>query len=235
MATTAINTLAYGITIAIIALSLVLLTGYAGEINLAALSFGAIGTIIVFHFGITGTGNDARMTLWGILLAAIACAVVGALVALPALRLRGLYLALATMAFGVFVSRMVLTEIGQREIFGWKFSIFEGGSLTIPRPEIGPLDFKSNESFLMLVTVVFAPDGHRPRVPAPQLLRPSPRRHEGQPGGVRHPRHERRAPQAVGVHALGRHRRRRRRAHVGPARLGQPRPLRHLHQPRVCC
>jgi branched-chain amino acid transport system permease protein len=109
----------------------------------------------VFHFGITGTGNAARMTLWGILLAAIASAVVGALVALPALRLRGLYLALATMAFGVFVSRMVLTEIGQREIFGWKFSIFEGGSLTIPRPEIGPLDFKSNESFLMLVTVVF--------------------------------------------------------------------------------
>ena len=43
----------------------------------------------------------------------------------------------------------------QREIFGWKFSIFEGGSLTIPRPKVGPFDFKSNESFLMLVTVVF--------------------------------------------------------------------------------
>ncbi len=156
MATTAINTLAYGITLSIIALSLVLLTGYAGEINLAALSFGAIGTIIVFHYGISGTGNDARMTLWGILLAAVVCAVVGALVALPALRLRGLYLALATMAFGVFVSRMVLTEIGERELFGIKFSIFQGGSLTIPRPEIGPFDFKSNDSFLMLATVVFA-------------------------------------------------------------------------------
>ncbi len=95
------------------------------------------------------------MTLQGIFFAAIACAVVGALVALPALRLRGLYLALATMAFGVFVSRMVLTEIGEREIFGWKFSIFQGGSLTIPRPEFFGLDFKSNESFLMLVTVVF--------------------------------------------------------------------------------
>ena len=156
MATTAINTLAYGITLGIIALSLVLLTGYAGEINLAALSFGAIGTIVVFHFGVTGTGPAARMTMQGIFFAAIASAIVGALVALPALRLRGLYLALATMAFGVFVSRMVLTEIGQRELFGIRFSIFEGGSLTIPRPEIGPLDFKSNDSFLMLVTVVFA-------------------------------------------------------------------------------
>src|SRR5690242_17307914 len=79
MATTAINTLAYGITLGIIALSLVLLTGYAGEINLAALSFGAIGTIIVFHYGISGSGNDARMTLQGIFFAAVACAIVGAL------------------------------------------------------------------------------------------------------------------------------------------------------------
>jgi branched-subunit amino acid ABC-type transport system permease component len=156
MATTAINTLAYGITLSIIALSLVLLTGFAGEINLAALSFGAIGTIVVFHYGVTGSGNDARMTLWGILLAAVVTALVGAVVALPALRLRGLYLALATMAFGVFVSRMVLTEIGERELFGIRFSIFQGGSLTIPRPEVGPLDFKSNESFLILVTVLFA-------------------------------------------------------------------------------
>jgi branched-subunit amino acid ABC-type transport system permease component len=156
MEATAINTLAFGVTFALVALSLVLLTGYAGEINLAALSFGAIGTIIVYHFGVSGSGPSARTTLLGFVLAGVVCAVVGALVALPALRLRGLYLALATMAFGVFVSRMVLTEIGERELFGVRFSIFEGGSLTIPRPEIGPLDFTDNGDFLMLVTVLFA-------------------------------------------------------------------------------
>ena len=156
MAPTAVSTLSFGMTLAIIALSLVLLTGYAGEINLAALSFGAIGTIVVFHYGRTGVGSEARLTLWGIVLAAVVCAVVGALVALPALRLRGLYLALATMAFGVFVSRMVLTEIGPRELFGFEFSIFPGGSLTIPRPRLGPLDFKSSGTFLLLVTVLFA-------------------------------------------------------------------------------
>jgi branched-chain amino acid transport system permease protein len=157
MATTAINTIAFGMTFALVALSLVLLTGYAGEINLAALSFGAIGTIIVYHFGVSGgTGPTGRTTLWGFVLAGVVCAIVGALVALPALRLRGLYLALATMAFGVFVSRMVLTEIGERELFGVRFSIFQGGSLTIPRPKVWFLDFKDNGAFLMLVTVLFA-------------------------------------------------------------------------------
>ncbi len=156
METTAVNTLAFALTFALVALSLVLLTGYAGEINLAALSFGAIGTIVVYHFGVSGSGPGARTTVVGFVLAGVVSAVVGALVALPALRLRGLYLALATMAFGVFVSRMVLTEIGERELFGVRFSIFEGGSLTIPRPAIGPLDFTDNGDFLMLVTVLFA-------------------------------------------------------------------------------
>ena len=156
MAPTAINSMAFGMTLAVIALSLVLLTGYAGEINLAAVSFGAIGTIIVFHFGITGRGFEARTTIWGYLLAAVFCAFVGALVALPALRLRGLYLALATMAFGVLVSNMVLREIGPRTLFGRKFSIFPSGTLTVPKPKFGPFDFNSMPTFLMFVTVLFA-------------------------------------------------------------------------------
>ena len=123
------------------------------------LSFGAIGTIVVLHFGVDGTGIDARMTLWGFLAGRRRVrALVGALVALPALRLRGLYLALATMAFGVFVSRMVLREIGERKLpLSTRGSrIFPSGSLTVPRPKFGPLDLKSTRPFLMLVTVVFA-------------------------------------------------------------------------------
>src|SRR5439155_19918847 len=110
MEPTAVSTMALGMTFAIMALSLVLLTGFAGEINLAAVSFGGIGTVIVFHYGLHGHGLDQRITVWGLLLAALVCAVVGALVALPALRLRGLYLALATMAFGVFVTNVVLLD-----------------------------------------------------------------------------------------------------------------------------
>jgi ABC-type branched-subunit amino acid transport system permease subunit len=158
MEPTAINTLAFGMTLAVVALSLVLLTGFAGEINLAAMSFGAIGAIIVYHFGRNGSGPTSYTDIFGYVLAAIVCAVVGAVVALPALRLRGLYLALSTMAFGVFVSHMVLREISERKlpIFGTRFTIFPSGNLVIPRPKFGPLDLRPMPTFLMFITVLFA-------------------------------------------------------------------------------
>jgi branched-chain amino acid transport system permease protein len=152
----AINMLSYGIALSIVALSLVLLTGYAGEINLGVLAFAGIAAIILFHYGVTGVGPDARSQWYGYFLAAAVCAVVGALVALPALRLRGLYLALATAAFGVFVSNMVFKENRPRELFGVEFNIFPNGTLTMPRLEIGPFDFKGQRPFLMPVTIVFA-------------------------------------------------------------------------------
>ena len=158
LAPTAVNDLAFGMTMAIMALSLVLLTGYAGEINLAVLSFGAIGAIIVHHFGIVGSGRDARSTLFGYVAAAVVCAVVGALVALPSLRLRGLYLALSTMAFGVFVTNMLLRDITDRKLplLHTEFSIFPSGNLGVARPKFGPVDLVAMPSFLMFVTVLFA-------------------------------------------------------------------------------
>jgi branched-chain amino acid transport system permease protein len=158
LAPTAVNYMAFSMTAAVIALSLVLLTGYAGEINLAVLSFGAIGAIVVHHYGVSGSGGGARSTLGGYLLAAVVCAVIGALVALPSLRLRGLYLALSTLAFGVFVSNMVLREITDRKLplLHTRFSIFPSGNLTVPRPKIGPLDLAAMPTFLMAMTVLFA-------------------------------------------------------------------------------
>jgi branched-chain amino acid transport system permease protein len=158
LAPVAVNYVAFSMTAAVVALSLVLLTGYAGEINLAVLSFGAIGAIIVHHYGVSGSGGGARTTLWGYLLAAVVCAVIGALVALPSLRLRGLYLALSTLAFGVFVSNMVLREITERTLplLHTEFSIFPSGNLTVPRPKIGPVDLAAMPTFLMAVTVLFA-------------------------------------------------------------------------------
>jgi branched-chain amino acid transport system permease protein len=158
LAPTAVNDLGFAMCAALIALSLVLLTGYAGEINLAVLSFGAIGAVVVHHWGISGSGRDARSTLLGYVLAAVVCALVGALVALPSLRLRGLYLALSTMAFGVFVSNMVLREISERKLplIHTRFTIFPAGNLGVPRPAVGPLDLAAPGTFLMAVTVLFA-------------------------------------------------------------------------------
>jgi branched-chain amino acid transport system permease protein len=161
LAPTAVNYMAFSMTAALVALSLVLLTGYAGEINLAVLSFGAIGAIIVHHYGVSGSGGGARTTLWGYVLAAVVCALIGALVSLPSLRLRGLYLALSTFAFGVFVSNMVLREITERKLplLHTEFSIFPSGNLTVPRPKIGPVDLAAMPTFLMAVTVLFAVTG----------------------------------------------------------------------------
>src|SRR5690606_4744072 len=82
--------------VAIIALSLIPLTGFGGQVSLCQMSFAAIGALVMAHHG---QGGDPL----ALLLAAVVCAVVGALVALPALRLSGLYLALATAAFAVFL------------------------------------------------------------------------------------------------------------------------------------
>lgn len=153
-----VSALTTGMTFAVIALSLTLLTGYAGELNLAVMSFGAIATMISFHLGVSGHGLAARTTVWGIILGSIVAAVVGAVVALPALRLRGLYLALATMAFGVFVTTMVLADTVDHvlPVLHTHFSIFPQGSLLVPPPKLGPLDLRDQTSFLVSVTVLFA-------------------------------------------------------------------------------
>lgn len=153
-----VTTLTLGITFAITALSLTVLTGYAGQLNLALTSFGAIATLIAYHLGVAGTGAAARLTVWGVLLAIVVTAVVGAVVALPALRMRGLYLALATMAFGVFVTDMILADIVPHRLplLHTPFAIFTQGNLAVPPLKVGPLDLRSDTTFLMTVTVVFA-------------------------------------------------------------------------------
>ncbi|ACY99027.1 ABC transporter permease [Thermomonospora curvata] len=151
-----ITTLTLGMTFAIIALSLTVLTGYAGELNLAPLSFGAVATIVAFHFGVSGSGLSAYLTPQGVLAGVAAAALVGGLIALPALRLRGLYLALATMAFGVFLSNMVLRDTTEHELFGVKFTLFPNGTLAVPPPKLGPLDLRDGQTFLMTATVLFA-------------------------------------------------------------------------------
>jgi len=157
MGTSDMSALTIGITYGIIALSLTLLTGYGGEINLAPVSFGAIATIIVFHLGLSGTGLGQRITPWGLLLGIVVTALVGGLIALPALRLRGLYLALATLAFGVFVSDMIIADIAPHvlPIFHVHFSIFPNGALQIPPLKLGPIDLSSPKTFLTTSVCIF--------------------------------------------------------------------------------
>jgi ABC-type branched-subunit amino acid transport system permease subunit len=77
---------------------------------------------------------------------AIVAAAVGALLALPALRLGGIFLSLATFAFALFFDSVMV-----------KFDWVGGGSLPepAPRPLFGSIDFdKSDRAFLFLCLVV---------------------------------------------------------------------------------
>ncbi len=96
------------IAAAIIVLSLVLLVGYAGEVSLATMALAGIGATVLFHH----VGHDAtdRAGPVAFVMAMLVTALVGAAMALPALRLRGLYLALATAAFSLGVEQMMFKE-----------------------------------------------------------------------------------------------------------------------------
>jgi branched-chain amino acid transport system permease protein len=91
------------ILVAIIAvMGLNLVTGFAGLISIGHAAFVGIGAYTIASFGrVLGEGHILMTHCWPlmILLAGIMGAVFGALVGLPALRLKHLYLAIATLSF----------------------------------------------------------------------------------------------------------------------------------------
>lgn len=116
MAPSALLILSDAVAAAVIALSLVLLVGFAGEVSLATMALAGIGGTVLFHH----VGHNAidRAGWLAYPPAIAATALVGAAMALPALRLRGVYLALATAAFSLGVEQMVFKEFAaQRRIY----------------------------------------------------------------------------------------------------------------------
>jgi branched-chain amino acid transport system permease protein len=162
MSGSAVISLGNAMALSLLAISLVLLTGYAGEINLAIFTFAGIALIAAWQFdvGPGGLATKKSLSVPAILLAVCVCAIVGGLIALPALRLRGLYLGLATFAFGIVVYQLVMLQTAalHANILGWKFTVnlFSTGSLTMPKPHWFGINFNDQRNFLMLMTVMFA-------------------------------------------------------------------------------
>jgi branched-chain amino acid transport system permease protein len=86
----------------LIMLSLVPLIGWAGQVSFANYAIAGIGAVLFTHFG-GQNGNPI-----GLVLVMLVCAPLGLIIALPALRLKGLYLALATMAFAEFTDKVIV-------------------------------------------------------------------------------------------------------------------------------
>ena len=106
-------------TYAMVMLSLVLLTGYGGHVSLAQFTFAGVGALAYAKLD--------EPNLFGLAMAALIAAGVGALVALPVLRLTGLYLALSTMAFAVLMDKMIF-----QADYAFKFN----GTLATERPSV---------------------------------------------------------------------------------------------------
>lgn len=123
----------------LVMLSLVPLTGYGGQISLAQMSFAGLGA---FSMAIWGADGNPL----GLVAAFVLPAVVGAIVALPALRLSGIYLALSTLAFAIFMDRVVFNQD----------RMFPGGNRTIDRLELPGLSFAGNRSYFILMAAVLA-------------------------------------------------------------------------------
>ena len=91
---------------AIIAISLVLLTGWAGEISLGQVAFVAIGSAAA---GAANVHWDLGPVAC-ILLAGVVGAVVSVVIGVPALRIRGLFLDVTTLTFAVATSSYLLNR-----------------------------------------------------------------------------------------------------------------------------
>jgi len=112
---------------ALLALSVVVITGYVGQISLAQLAFAGVAGFTVINLA-----NDGLPFLLAVLAATIVATAVGVIVALPAARVRGMSLAIATLAMAVALEQLVLSS-----------RAFSGGvaGRSAPRPILFGVDF----------------------------------------------------------------------------------------------
>jgi len=132
-------------TLAIAFLSITVFTGLGGQVSLGQAAFAGIG-------GYT-TANLAVENHWPVLIALLVgvvfAVIVGALLAVPGLRLGGIFLTLATLAFGLMAQNIVFTNAS-----------VAGGpeGLDVPRPSFlnGNSFLGPDQRYFLFVFVCFA-------------------------------------------------------------------------------
>lgn len=134
-----IGQLSEGVAVGIVGLSVVLLTGYGGQISLAQYAFMGFGAWL---FGALSPGGS----ILGLLGVAALSALLGAIVALPTLRLRGLYLALSTLAFAELAYFLFFSQT----------SVMGATDRTVPRVHLGFVSLAGAKAELFFECAVFA-------------------------------------------------------------------------------
>ena len=113
------------ITIAIVlAVSLSMVVGFLGELSLGHAGFMCVGAFVGGKFAALlepVLGNGVLLLLLSMIVGSLAAALCGAIIGLPALRLRGDYLAIVTLAFGEIVRSLFMNV--PDTLFGGKLGL----------------------------------------------------------------------------------------------------------------
>jgi branched-chain amino acid transport system permease protein len=123
------------------ALGLNILTGYAGQLSLGSAAFMAVGAFGAFNFMLR---IDGMPLLLAFVLGGLMAALVGIAFGLPSLRIKGFYLAVATLAAQFFIV-WALTK------FSWFSNDSSSGVITLQSMKIFGYEFTSPQSKYLLV------------------------------------------------------------------------------------
>lgn len=136
---------------ALVASSLNLIMGYAGQLNLSAGAFLALGS----YLGVLGTGQWGWSGLQSLAVAGGAALAISGLLGLVIFRTRGLHFALVTAGLSIVVYNIALAWKSQT---GGAAGISSAGSLEeggLERPfTLGPIDLSAGADYLFAMTVV---------------------------------------------------------------------------------
>lgn len=136
-------TMNQGVAFAVIFLSLTLLTGMTGQISLCQATFAGLGGFMAGQLA----DNVGLPIVLGMVAGGALAALLGVVVAIPTLRLAGLPLALATLAFALLADNILFPN-------AW---IGNGASgVSLPRPSAGPVSFAAAKPFFLLSLIVLA-------------------------------------------------------------------------------
>ncbi|HVS67417.1 MAG TPA: ABC transporter permease, partial [Mycobacteriales bacterium] len=141
-AASTVHDIAQAMAYAVVALTVVVLTGWTGQVSLAQMSFAGIGAFTAAHVAGTHGALFPLAVLDGVLIAVPVSLVIGFL----SLRLSGLFFALATMAFALLMDGLIFA-----------LDSITGGitGLNLTTAKIGPLSFDSpNSQFYLCGTVL---------------------------------------------------------------------------------
>ena len=128
------------------ALGLNILTGYAGQLSLGTAAFMAVGAFAAYNFVLRVPGIPMLLAFAG---GGVVAALVGVLFGLPSLRIRGFYLAVATLAAQFFIL-WFLTKVG------WISNYSSSGVITAQPIEILGYRFATPQAKYLLVLSIVA-------------------------------------------------------------------------------